>query len=248
MTKTALRPALLASLALAPLLLAAPAQADAPAPTASAPTLTLTAEGHSTRTPDVATFTAGVSTTGTSAAKALASNAAAMIRVIAALKATGVEARDIQTSNISLNPVFDQRPYNAADTTPPRITGYTASNSVSIRQRNLAAFGKVIDTLVGAGANQVNGPNFALDNPDAAQDEARRDAVAKARARADLYAAAAGLKVTRILSISEGGHDSGPIARPFARMMVQAVPVTVVEAGEQDITAQVTIRFELAGQ
>ena len=80
MTKTALRPALLASLALAPLLLAAPAQADAPAPTASAPTLTLTAEGHSTRTPDVATFTAGVSTTGTSAAKALASNAAAMIR------------------------------------------------------------------------------------------------------------------------------------------------------------------------
>lgn len=237
------RPALWA----APLLaLASPALAEAPA----VPTLTLTAEGHSTRAPDLATFSAGVSTTGTSAAEALAANAAAMTRVIAALKASGIEPRDIQTSSLALNPVYEQRPYNQADTAPPRITGYTASNSVSVRQRKLAAFGKVIDTLVAAGATNINGPNFELDNPDAAQDEARRDAVAKARARADLYAAAAGLKVARIVAIAEGGQDGGPIPRPFARMAVMKVPVapTPVEAGEQEVSAQVTIRFELAPQ
>ena len=247
MTPAALRPALISALLAAPLaLLATPALADAP----SAPTLTLTAEGHATRTPDLATFTAGVSTTGTSASEALSSNAAAMNRVIAALKASGIEARDIQTSSIALNPVYEQRPYNQADTSPPRITGYTAANSVSIRQRKLAAFGKVIDTLVAAGANNINGPSFALDNPDAAADEARRDAVAKARARADLYASAAGLKVARIVSINEGGQDNGPIARPFAPLLMARMEKapTPVEAGEQEVTAQVTIRFELAGQ
>ena len=232
----------------APLLLfATPALADAPPPI---PTLTVTAEGHSTRAPDLAVFSAGVSTTGATAGEALSANAAAMTRVIAALKAAGIEARDIQTSSISLNPVYEQRPYNQADNTPPRITGYTASNNVSIRQRKLAAFGKVIDTLVSAGANQVNGPNFQLDHPDAAMDEARIDAVTKARARAELYARAAGLKVARIISISEGGQNDGPIARPFAPMLMARADKapTPVEAGEQDLTAQVTINFELAGQ
>ena len=247
MTKTAPRPALISSLLAGPLLLlASPALADS---AVTAPTLTLTAEGHSTRTPDLATFSAGVSTTGTSASEALSANAAAMTRVIAALKASGIEARDIQTSSIALNPVYEQRPYNQADTSPPRITGYTAANNVSVRQRKLAAFGKVIDTLVSAGANNINGPNFALDNPDAAQDEARKDAVARARARANLYAAAAGLKVARIVSINEGGQDSGPIARPFAPLLMARMEKapTPVEAGEQEVTAQVTIRFELAG-
>lgn len=244
MIKAARIPALMA----APLLLfATPTLADAPPPI---PTLTLTAEGHATRTPDLALFTAGVSTTGTSAGAALSANAAAMSRVIAALKGAGIEARDIQTSSISLNPVYEQRPDNQAYSTSARIVGYQAGNSVSIRVRKLDAFGKVIDTLVAAGATNINGPDFQLDNPDAAQDDARRDAVAKARARAELYAKAAGLKLGRILSIREGGQDGGPIARPFAPMlMARAAPApTPVEAGEQDITAQVTIVFELAGQ
>lgn len=239
---------------LAPLLLiATPALADAPPPPAAqflVPTLTLTAEGRSTRVPDLATFTAGVSTTGTTAAEALSANAAAMTRVIAALKGAAIEPRDIQTSSISLNPVFEQRPFNQADSSPPRIVGYQAGNSVSIRARQPGSFGKVIDTLVAAGATNINGPNFALDKPEAAQDEARRDAVAKARARADLYAAAAGLKVARILSITEGGQNDGPIARPFAPLMMARMDKapTPVELGMQDVTAQVTIRFELSGQ
>ena len=208
------------------------------------------AAGEHTRVPDLATFTAGVSTTGTTAAEALSANAAAMTRVIAALKGAAIEPRDIQTSSISLNPVFEQRPFNQADSSPPRIVGYQAGNSVSIRARQPGSFGKVIDTLVAAGATNINGPNFALDKPEAAQDEARRDAVAKARARADLYAAAAGLKVARILSITEGGQNDGPIARPFAPLMMARMDKapTPVELGMQDVTAQVTIRFELSGQ
>ena len=223
---------------------ATPTQAaETPAP----PTLTLTAEGHSARTPDLALFTAGVSSTGASAHEAIAANAAAMTRVIAALKAAAIEPRDIQTSTLSLNPVYAQRAANQADDAPPRIVGYTAVNNVSVRQRNLAGFGKVIDTLVNAGATQVNGPDFQLDNPDSALDEARQDAVAKARARAELYARAAGLKVARILSISEGGQNGGSYIMVTARRMSAHAP-TPTEAGEQQVTAQVTINFELAPQ
>ena len=232
----------------APLLLlaATPALADASA----VPTLTLTAEGNATRAPDLAVFSAGVSSTGTNAGAAMAANAAAMTRVIAALKATGIEERDIQTSSLSLNPVYEQRADNQAYSTPARIVGYQAGNSVSIRVRKLDTFGKVIDTLVSAGATNVNGPDFQLENPDAAQDDARRDAVAKARVRAELYASAAGLKVVRILSINEGGQDGGSVARPFNSIVVTAMKraPTPIQAGEQDITAQVTIIFELAGQ
>lgn len=242
MIKATLLPSLLA----APLLLlASPALAADGAP--ASPVLTVTAEGHSTHAPDLATFTAGVSSTGHTAGEALSANAEAMTRVIATLKAAGIEPRDIQTSNLSLNPVYNQRPYNQADNTPPRIVGYTATNNVSVRQRKLAAFGTVIDALVSAGATQVSGPNFELDNPDAALDEARVDAVTKARARAELYAKAAGLKVGRIIAINEGEQNNGPVAHPFALKVMAATPraPTPVEAGEQEVTAQVTINFEM---
>jgi hypothetical protein len=173
-----------------------------------------------------------------------------MTRVIAALKAAAIEPRDIQTSTLSLNPVYAQPAANQSNDSPPRIVGYAAENNVSVRQRNLGGFGKVIDTLVSAGATQVNGPDFQLDHPEAAQDEARQDAVAKARARAELIAQAAGLKVVRILSIDEGGQEGGPIAMHFAHMLMRLTSSapTPVEAGEQQVIVQVTIKFELGPQ
>ena len=232
------------------LLLSLPALADTPpVPTLTVPTLTVTAEGHSTRAPDLALFSAGVSTNGATAGDAMAANAAAMTRVIAALKAAGIEPRDIQTSNLNLNPVFDQEQYGVQKRdAPPHIVGYTASNNVTVRQRKLADFGKVIDTLVSAGATQINGPSFQLDNPDAATNEARVNAVANARARAELYAKTAGLKVGRILSISDGLSLTGPFPMALMANKSAARFATPMEAGEQEVTAQVTINFELAGQ
>ncbi|MBS0476951.1 MAG: SIMPL domain-containing protein, partial [Proteobacteria bacterium] len=169
--------------------------------------LTVSADGKSTRTPDLAVFNAGVTTQGQTAGDAMSANATAMNKVFSALKKAGIAEKDVQTSNINLNPIYGQQVVepNGNVTREPRIVGYQATNSVSVRQRDLKAMGKVLDALVSAGANNINGPSFQIDNADAAQDEARTAAVTKARARANLYAKAAGLRVVRIVSISESG-------------------------------------------
>jgi uncharacterized protein YggE len=227
-------------------LVAAPAMAaEAPSVAPGDTLLTLTADGKSTRTPDIANFSAGITTVGATASAAMATNATAMTRVIDALKAAGVADRDVQTSNLSLNPVFDNN--SQRDGIRPRITGYQASNNVSVRARDVGATGRVIDTLVSAGANEVSGPNFDLDHPEAALDEARTAAVASARSRAVLYARAAGLKVLRILSISESGGYSPaqPMLVMARRAMATATPVA---AGEVAMSVNITVQFELAPQ
>ena len=206
--------------------------------------LTLSAEGKSTRAPDIASISAGVATTARTAAGAMAANAEAMNRVITALKAAGIAERDIQTSNLNLSPAYANRGPN--DDSQPRITGYAASNQVSVRDRDLPRLGTVIDALVSAGANQIEGPSFGVDKPEAALDEARIAAITAARARADLYARAAGLHVLRIVAISESGGYNGPqpgFARAMAMDMARPTPVA---AGEVSINASVNVEFELA--
>lgn len=213
--------------------------------------LTLSADGKSTRTPDLARFSAGVTSQGKTAGEALAANSADMNKVIAALKRAGIADRDIQTSNLSLNPIYQpQRPMPDGTYEPaePRIIGYQVSNTVNVCQRDIAQFGRVIDTLVSAGANQVNGPSFEMDKPDEALDEARTEAMTKARKRAELYAKAAGLKVSRILTISESGgyYPQPPVMYAKAAMadMAQSAP-TPVAPGEVSMNANVTVAFEL---
>ena len=258
---------LLSGLALAAV--TAPAAAQMPAaPLEVAPgntVLTVTAEGKTVREPDLAVFAAGVTTQGNSAAAALADNSRAMERVIAALRAAGIAERDIQTSNRSISPIYADpnrdammaarmgQPYvpPPPGQQVPKIIGYQASNNVSVRQRDLKKFGTVIDTLAGAGANQINGPSFQLDNPDPAIDQARLEAVRTARARAELYAGATGLRIVRILSISESGGYYGPPPVMFARdIMVTASappppPPAPVQPGELQMTTSVTMQFEL---
>lgn len=211
--------------------------------------LTVTAEGSSTRTPDMATYSAGVTTQGKTASEALSANSRQMNQVMAALKRAGIADRDIQTSNLNLNPIYSQPkrlPDGSYDSDARQIVGYQATNTVTVRQRKLSEMGKVVDALVEAGANQVNGPNFMLTEADAASNEARTDAMRTARERADLYARAAGLRVVRILSISEnGGRMPAPMA--FARMeAAKDVASTPVAAGELETTSSVTVQFELA--
>lgn len=244
-------------LALAATAMALPSMADA-ADVSSSPivapgnaVLTVAAEGRSARKPDLAVFTAGVSSSGKSAGEALSANAADMNRVIAALKRAGIADKDIQTSQLSLNPVYadmSRQPVSPLEQQVPKIIGYQVSNQVSVRQRNLADFGRTIDTLVTAGANQVNGPSFQIDEPDGALDEARVEAIKKARARATLYAQAAGLKVLRILSISEtGGYvPQPPVMYARAAMADTMGAPTPVAAGEVAMSASVTVMFELA--
>ncbi len=243
-------------LALAAAAMAVPSMAEAqvassgPVVAAGNTALTVSAEGRSTRKPDLAVFTAGVGSTGKTAGEALSANAADMNRVIAALKRAGIADRDMQTSNLSLNPVYadmSRQPADPLEQQVPRIIGYQVNNQVTVRQRNLADFGRTIDTLVTSGANQVNGPSFQMDEPDGALDEARVEAVKKARERANLYARAAGLKVLRILTISESGGyvPQPPVMYARAVAMDDGAP-TPVAAGEVAMNASVTVMFELA--
>jgi hypothetical protein len=203
--------------------------------------LDVSVTGTTTRTPDIAVIEAGVVTTAPSAAAAMSQNAERMRTVLAALRKAGVAERDIQTSAISLSPQ-----YRYVQNEAPVITGYQASNQVSIRFRDVAKSGPVLDLLVEQGANNISGPTLSIDKPEAATDEARRDAVAKAKARAALYAESAGLRVERILTISEGSAPMPPMPVMMrAQAMVQDKAQSEVAPGEQQVTATITVRFLL---
>ncbi|RKE53857.1 MULTISPECIES: SIMPL domain-containing protein [unclassified Sphingomonas] len=203
--------------------------------------LDVTAEGRTTRVPDLATIRAGVVSQSTTAAAALTDNAQRMAKVLASLRRAGVVPRDIATSNVQLAPQ-----YRYADNQPPVITGYQATNTVSIRFRDVAKSGTVLDALVAEGANQIDGPNLTIDKPDAALDEARTDAIAQAKRRADLYAKAAGLRVSRIVSIAESGQDTGGPAQPmFMARAAMAKDSTQIAPGEKDVTVTLSVRFLL---
>lgn len=204
--------------------------------------LEVSAEGRTSRVPDLATIRAGVLTQAATASAALADNSARMARVLAAVKRAGVADRDLQTANVSLT-----AQYRYENNQPPQLIGYQATNMLAIRFRDIARAGPILDALVKEGANQIDGPNLSLDNPDAALDEARADAIKRARARAELYARAAGLSVVRILSIGEGGENPGGPQPPvlYARAMKAEAADTAIAAGERDVTATVNVRFLL---
>ena len=210
--------------------------------------LSINARGSSSQKPDLALFTAGVATTGKTAKEALGANSAAMNRVIRSLRSSGIAERDIQTSNLSISPVYANRNRSSdpLEQQVPPIIGYRANNQVMVKQRKLGDFGKVIDTLVSAGANQVSGPNFQVEDADGALDEARHEAMAKARKRAQLYASAAGLRVRRILAISESGGYSPRPQPMMARMAMDVAESTPVAAGEVELQVNVSVRYELA--
>ena len=224
---------------LAATLAAMPAAAQTPPP--HTPTLTLSVEGKVTRAPDIVDLSGGVVTVAPTAAAAMAENATRMTAVVAAIRKAGVAERDIQTAGLSLQPQ-----YKYGNNQAPVLTGYQASNTVSMRIRKLADTGKLLDTLVSAGANSINGPTFGIDQADAALDEARAAAVATGQTRAALYAKAAGLRVKRLLSISEsGGFEPNP--RPMPMMMARAEKAadsTPVAPGEVQLSINLQMVFE----
>ncbi len=203
--------------------------------------LSVSVSADAKRVPDVATISTGVVTQAADANAAMRANAAQMDKVMAAIRAAGIGERDIQTSGINLNPN-----YRYAENQPPAIIGYQASNTVNVKVRDLSKLGKVLDTFVAQGANQVNGPNFEVDKPDEAYDEARIAAIKKAQAHARTYADALGLKVRRMVSISEGGA-SFPRPMPMLRAMAadSMQKETSVAPGESTLSVSIDVVFEL---
>jgi uncharacterized protein YggE len=232
-----------AALLLAAAIPAAPAAAQVTTQLAqpiSGTRLDISATGEVTRVPDVAIISAGVVTRGASARAAIQENARRMERVIAALRRSGVAERDIQTTSINLNPE-----YRYAENQPPKLVGYSASNQVTIKFRDIENSGAILDALVAEGANQINGPTMTIDDPRSALDEARARAVAAGLQRAELYARALGKRVGRIISISESGGYAPPPPMPMAeRAVAQAVDTKIVP-GEQQLQVTLAMVVEL---
>jgi uncharacterized protein len=225
--------ALILSTALA-LPIAAPALADGDVTR----TISVTGTGTVEAAPDMATLMIGVTTQGTTAAEALAENSKATEAVIARLTASGVEARDMQTSNLSINPNW-----TGYDSSTPTISGYVASNMLTVRVRALDTTGAVLDAAVADGANTLNGMTFGLADPEPAYNEARKEAVVDARAKAELLAEAAGVKLGPVLSIADAGSMTDPA--PMYRDAVAASPVPV-QGGELGLIANVSVTWQIA--
>ncbi|MGA0605284.1 SIMPL domain-containing protein [Phenylobacterium sp. VNQ135] len=227
---------------------AAPAALAQAAPPAAdtmfrATTLNLAAYGETKIAPDMATITLGVMTEGKTAAEAMQANAVRMNAVVASLRKAGVPDKDIQTSNLNLNPQ-----YRYVENQPPQLVGYQASNNVTVTVNDLKRLGPVVDATVNAGANQMQGVSFGLKDPTAAENAAREQAVTALAAKADLYARATGHRVLRLVSLTEGGGYSAPppIMPPAAMMVKREMDAgTSVSAGELKVRVDVSGLYEL---
>jgi uncharacterized protein YggE len=209
-----------------------PARARSAADQPAARSITVSGTGTVSSTPTQAAFDFGVSTRSKTAQQALADDSTQMRKLIAALEAAGVPASSLQTSSVSLEAV------TSGDGSA--IDGYTASNTVSATVSDLAKAGETVDAAVAAGANQVDGPNLTVADQSALYDQALKAAVTDARAKAQVLAAAGGLQVGVVASVEE---DTGSAPVPFAQAAA-ASGGTPIQAGTQQITANVTVVFD----
>ncbi|MGB3456043.1 MAG: SIMPL domain-containing protein [Litorimonas sp.] len=204
----------------------------------------VTASATADAVPDTVSVSAGVQTTSPSAQEAMARNSEQMRAVFAALDQAGIPRQDVSTSNLSLNPRYD---YQRRTEGEPRLIGYQASNQITVTTQELDRAGPLIDAMIKAGVNNINGVNFQVSEPDAAQASARAAAIEKAKIKARMMASAAGVELGRLLAMSEG-QSSGPIAYDQivvtgARMESAAPPMA---PGQRDIRATVTMSYAIA--
>lgn len=229
----------LAMIGAAVLMSANPASAQSCCNAAKPGQISVSATGTSHRIPDTATVSAGVVTQAATAGEAMAANARQMNAAFNELLRAGITQRNIQTSQLSLQPRYDYSNRQA-----PKITGYEARNTVTAKSDNLEAVGPMLDALVRAGANNINGVTFSIKNPETAKSEARAAAIKAARQKADEMAGAAGVTLGRIVSLNEsGGHNPGRPMMMAAR--AESMDSTPIAAGEQALSVTVNITYEI---
>lgn len=234
-------PNLLTSLTAAALLLAAAVQPAFAQEKLMERTVTVSASGTAAATPDQATIQTGVSSEAKTAREALAGNSRAMKEVIAKLKAAGIDAKDIQTSQFNIEPIHTY----PKEGQPPVVSGYRAHNAVSVKVRNLDTLGEVLDQLVAAGSNEMGGISFDVSNAETLKDDARKRAMENALRRAKLYAAAAGAEVGEIVQISEDTALVPPRPMMGGARMAMAAEAAPIERGSIDLEARVTATWRL---
>jgi uncharacterized protein YggE len=194
--------------------------------------------------PDVATVRLGISAEGESASEVQAEVNTVASSILNAVLSVGLDERQVQTARLQLFPIYaSQRPGENT----PRIVGYQASNTVTIRVDDLFRVGDVVDAALGAGANQLQGVGFGLDDDREAREDALRQAIDEARSKAGVMADALGVDLDGILSINEGGiFIQQPMPMMESRLAAQADTGTPVSPGEVEVRASVSIQYRIA--
>jgi len=203
--------------------------------------ISLSGHGEVRATPDLAYVTSGVVTQGATAAEALAANTKAMTDLFAALKESGIEDRDVQTSNFSVQPRYD-----FSNNQAPKMVGYDVSNNVTVTLRKVDTLGTLLDRMVQSGSNQINGISFDVSKPEDAMDEARKLATEDATRKAKVYAKAMGIELGNVMQVSEGSAAQPPIPMVRSTMMkADAAPPVPTAAGEQTLAVDVNVIWEI---
>jgi uncharacterized protein YggE len=216
---------------------------------AAKPTINVMGSGTISLAPDMAIVNLGVLREGKTAREALTANNTAMAEIIATMKAEGIEDKDLQTANFLIQPqyVYDQ-PKVGEEQKPPRIVGYTVSNDLTIRIRNLEKIGEILDASVSLGANSGGNIQFTNDDPKEAIDKARAQAMMDAKSRAETLTKAAGVSLGKLLSINESFSAPSPIPMAKTRMMADAAMAESVpiEGGENSYNITISASWEIA--
>jgi uncharacterized protein YggE len=202
-------------------------------------TISVSAEGQVEAVPDMATVSLGVVKEAATAGKAMAATSEAATRVLARLADFGIDPRDIQTGQLTLNPVWS----DGGSTGRAKITGFSAVNSLTVRVRDLGRLGAIMDAVIDDGANDFNGLNFGVTDPAPLVDQARAKAVAEARSIAAQLAAGAGVDLGPVMSISEMGGGMPQPMKMDAMAMRSSVPIA---AGEVALSVSVSMVFAIA--
>lgn len=203
--------------------------------------ISLSGHGEVRATPDLAYVTSGVVTQGATAAEALAANSKAMADLFAALKESGIEDRDVQTSNFSVQPRYD-----FSNNQAPKMVGYDVSNNVTVTLRKVDTLGTLLDRMVQSGSNQISGISFDVSKPEDAMDEARKLATEDATRKAKVYAKAMGIELGNVMQVSEGSAAQPPMPMVRSTMMkADAAPPVPMAAGEQTLAVDVNVIWEI---
>lgn len=211
------------------------------------PRILVSGQGSVDIAPDMAILSLTVTREAETARAALDANSSAMNDVMAAMKAEGIEARDLQTSGFSIQPRYV---YPASKSTgerqPPQIVGYTVRNSLDVRVRDITAVGRILDASVSLGVNDGGNINFTNADPSAAITLARTDAIKDAMAKAATLARAAGVKTGKLLEISEQSYNPGPRPKAMAEMsLARSADAVPVATGENTYTVNVNVSFAI---
>ncbi len=209
------------------------------------PTIVVSGEGRISAAPDMAEVSLGVVSEGPTAGEALKTNNASMAALQETLKEGGVAAKDFQTSNLSVQPRYSQPDGNRPQRGEfvPRIVGYSVTNTVQVKVRGLDKLGELLDKVVSAGANQMYGISFRIDQSKALLDEARRQAMADAKRKAEQLCGEAGMVLGNPISIQESGGSAPLMPRPMMRGMAMAADAVPIASGEQELGVNVQVVY-----